>query len=163
VDAAVLVPNCPVCHQTISLVARHLEANGISTIVMGCAKDIVEYAAVAAVFCSAIFRSATRPASRTNPYSQGFTMELALRVLETAPASQTTVQSPAALERRRLLGSATTTMSPRSAQTSWHGGGASSTPRRKSRADCARSRRRSDQFSAAIFQSLRSAAESAPR
>jgi hypothetical protein len=41
VDAAVLVPNCPVCHQTISLVARHLEANGIATIVMGCAKDIV--------------------------------------------------------------------------------------------------------------------------
>ncbi|WP_204302487.1 glycine/sarcosine/betaine reductase selenoprotein B family protein, partial [Klebsiella pneumoniae] len=25
VDAAVLVPNCPVCHQTVSLVARHLE------------------------------------------------------------------------------------------------------------------------------------------
>ncbi len=46
VDAAVLVPNCPVCHQTISLVARHLEANGISTVVMGCAKDIVEHAAV---------------------------------------------------------------------------------------------------------------------
>ena len=46
VDAAVLVPNCPVCHQTISLVARHLEANGIATVVMGCAKDIVEHAAV---------------------------------------------------------------------------------------------------------------------
>ena len=25
VDAVVLVPNCPVCHQTVSLVARHLE------------------------------------------------------------------------------------------------------------------------------------------
>ena len=46
VDAAVLVPNCPVCHQTVSLVARHLEANGIPTVVMGCAKDIVEHAAV---------------------------------------------------------------------------------------------------------------------
>ncbi|HZV10305.1 MAG TPA: SDR family NAD(P)-dependent oxidoreductase, partial [Novosphingobium sp.] len=31
VDVAVLVPNCPVCHQTSALVARHLEANGIST------------------------------------------------------------------------------------------------------------------------------------
>ena len=31
------------CHQTVSLVARHLEANGIPTIVMGCAKDIVEH------------------------------------------------------------------------------------------------------------------------
>src|SRR5206468_12712168 len=46
VDAAVLVPNCPVCHQTIGMVARHLEANGIATVVMGCAKDIVEHAAV---------------------------------------------------------------------------------------------------------------------
>src|ERR1700761_7220174 len=46
VDAAVLVPNCPVCHQTVSLVARHLEANAISTVVMGCAKEFVEPAAV---------------------------------------------------------------------------------------------------------------------
>ena len=46
VDVAVLVPNCPVCHQTTALVARHLEANGIPTVVMGCAKDIVEHAAV---------------------------------------------------------------------------------------------------------------------
>src|SRR5215470_7177117 len=44
VDVAVLVPNCPVCHQTAALVARHLEANGISTVVTGCAKDIVEHA-----------------------------------------------------------------------------------------------------------------------
>ena len=93
VDAAVLVPNCPVCHQTISLVARHLEANGISTIVMGCAKDIVEYAAVPRFLFSdfPLGNSAGKP---HDPYSQGFTMELALRVLETAPASQTTVQSP---------------------------------------------------------------------
>ena len=46
VDVAVLVPNCPVCHQTTALVARHLEANGIPTVVMGCAKDIIEHAAV---------------------------------------------------------------------------------------------------------------------
>ncbi len=36
----------PVCHQTTALVARHLEANGIATVVMGCAKDIIEHAAV---------------------------------------------------------------------------------------------------------------------
>ena len=30
------------CHQTVSLVARHLEANGIPTVVFGCARDIVE-------------------------------------------------------------------------------------------------------------------------
>ena len=49
VDVAVIVPNCPVCHQTSALVARHLEANGIATVVMGCAKDIVEYAAAPAL------------------------------------------------------------------------------------------------------------------
>ncbi len=45
VDAVIVVPNCPVCHQTSSLVARHIEANGIPTVLMGCAKDIVEHAA----------------------------------------------------------------------------------------------------------------------
>ena len=46
VDAVLLFPNCPVCHQSVSLVARHLEANGIPTVVTGCAKDIVEYCGV---------------------------------------------------------------------------------------------------------------------
>ncbi|MGE5171551.1 MAG: hypothetical protein ACM3JC_14410, partial [Rudaea sp.] len=46
IDAAILVPNCPVCHQTVSLAARLLEQSGISTVVMGCAKDIVEYVGV---------------------------------------------------------------------------------------------------------------------
>jgi D-proline reductase (dithiol) PrdB len=93
VDAAVLVPNCPVCHQTISLVARHLEANGISTVVMGCAKDIVEHAAVPRFLFSdfPLGNSAGKP---HDPESQAFTLELALRVLESAPGPQTTVQSP---------------------------------------------------------------------
>ena len=34
------------CHQTVSLTARHLEAHGISTAIMGCAKDIVEHCRV---------------------------------------------------------------------------------------------------------------------
>jgi D-proline reductase (dithiol) PrdB len=93
VDAAVLVPNCPVCHQTVSLVARHLEANGISTVVMGCAKDIVEHAAVPRFLFSdfPLGNSAGKP---HDPASQAFTLELALRVLESAPSAQTTVQSP---------------------------------------------------------------------
>ena len=93
VDAAVLVPNCPVCHQTISLVARHLEANGISTVVMGCAKDIVEHAAVPRFLFSdfPLGNSAGKP---HDPASQAFTLELALRLLESAPGAQTTVQSP---------------------------------------------------------------------
>ena len=93
VDAAVLVPNCPVCHQTVSLVARYLEANGIPTVVMGCAKDIVEHAAVPRFLFSdfPLGNSAGKP---RDPGSQAFTLELALRVLETAPGPQTTVQSP---------------------------------------------------------------------
>ena len=93
VDAAVLVPNCPVCHQTVSLVARHLEAGGISTVVMGCAKDIVEHVAVPRFLFSdfPLGNSAGRPHDLE---SQVFTLELALRVLERAPGPQTTVQSP---------------------------------------------------------------------
>ncbi|SDS04398.1 glycine/sarcosine/betaine reductase selenoprotein B family protein [Bradyrhizobium canariense] len=93
VDAVVLVPNCPVCHQTVSLVARHLEANGVPTVVMGCAKDIVEHAAVPRFLFSdfPLGNSAGKP---HDPASQAFTLELALRLLETAPGPQTTLQSP---------------------------------------------------------------------
>jgi len=89
----VLVPNCPVCHQTVSLIARHLEANGVPTVVMGCARDIVEHAAVPRFLFSdfPLGNSAGRPHDAP---SQAFTLELALRVLETAPSAQTTVQSP---------------------------------------------------------------------
>jgi glycine/betaine/sarcosine/D-proline reductase family selenoprotein B len=93
VDAAVLVPNCPVCHQTVSLVARHLEANGIPTVVMGCAKDIVEHAA-APRFLFSDFPLGNSAGKPHDPASQAFTLELALRVLEQAPGPQTTMQSP---------------------------------------------------------------------
>ena len=92
-DAVVLVPNCPVCHQTASLAARHIEAGGIPTVVMGCAKDVVEQCGVPR-FCFSDFplgNSAGRP---LDPVSQSATLELALRVLEAAPGPRTTVQSP---------------------------------------------------------------------
>ena len=41
VDAVLLVPFCPVCHQTMSLIARHIEAAGLPTVVVGSALDIV--------------------------------------------------------------------------------------------------------------------------
>ena len=93
VDAVILVPNCPVCHQTVSLAARALEASGIATVVMGCAKDIVEYVGVPRFLFSdfPLGNSAGRP---NDPASQAATLELALRVLETARAPRTTVQSP---------------------------------------------------------------------
>jgi hypothetical protein len=93
VDAAVLVPNCPVCHQSLSLIARHLETNGISTVVMGCAKDIVEHCGVPRFLFSdfPLGNSAGRP---HDPASQQLTLDLALRLLETANQPRTTVQSP---------------------------------------------------------------------
>ena len=92
-DVAVLVPNCPVCHQTCSLVARHLEANGIATVMMGCAKDIVEHAAVPRFLFSdfPLGNSAGKPHDAA---SQAQTLELALRVLESAPGPCTTMESP---------------------------------------------------------------------
>ena len=77
----------------MSLAARHLEANGIPTVIMGCAKDIVEYCGVPRFLFSdfPLGNAAGRP---FDVDSQALTLELALRVLETAPAARTTVQSP---------------------------------------------------------------------
>ena len=81
------------CHQTVSLVARHLEANGMPTVIMGCAKDIVERVGVPRFLFSDF--PLGNPAGRPNdPESQAFTIELALQVLESAPGPRTTVQSP---------------------------------------------------------------------
>ncbi len=93
VDAALLVPNCPVCHQSVSLAARSLEEAGISTVVLGCAKDIVEYVGVPRFLFSdfPLGNAAGRPFDRV---SQAFTLDLALSLLERAPAPRTTVQSP---------------------------------------------------------------------
>ncbi len=93
VDAALLLPNCPICHQTLSLTARALEQAGIATVVMGCAKDIVEWVGVPRLLFSdfPLGNAAGRPHDKA---SQAATLELALRVLETAPGPRTTVQSP---------------------------------------------------------------------
>jgi hypothetical protein len=93
VEAAILVPNCPVCHQSVSLAARMLEENLISTIVMGCAKDIVEFVGVPRLLFSdfPLGNAAGRPRDLV---SQSFTLGLALSVLASAPAPRTTVQSP---------------------------------------------------------------------
>jgi D-proline reductase (dithiol) PrdB len=92
-DAVILVPNCPVCHQTVSLAARLLEEAGIATVIMGSAKDIVEYVGVPRLLFSdfPLGNSAGRPDDEA---SQDFTLELALKLLEAAPAARTTVQSP---------------------------------------------------------------------
>jgi hypothetical protein len=70
-----------------------LEESGIATVVMGCAKDIVEYVGVPRLLLSdfPLGNAAGRP---KDPASQAFTLDLALGLLESAPAAQTTVQSP---------------------------------------------------------------------
>ena len=77
----------------MSLVARFLEAEGLPTVIMGCAKDIVEHCGVPRFLFSdfPLGNSAGRP---HDPDSQALTLELALGVLESAPAARTTVQSP---------------------------------------------------------------------
>jgi D-proline reductase (dithiol) PrdB len=92
-DAAILVANCPVCHQTLALVARLLEESGIASVVMGCAKDIVEYVGVPRFVFSdfPLGNAAGRPHDAA---SQDATLALALALLESAPAARTTVQSP---------------------------------------------------------------------
>ena len=92
-DLAIVVPNCPVCHQTATLTARYLEANGIPTVLMGCAKDIVEHAAAPRFLFSdfPLGNSAGRP---HDVASQDQTLEYALRVLESAIGPRTTMQSP---------------------------------------------------------------------
>jgi len=77
----------------VSLAARHLEANGIPTVVMGYARDIVEYCGVPRFLFSdfPLGNAAGRP---NDPQSQAFTLELALRLLEAGPVARTTVQSP---------------------------------------------------------------------
>ena len=63
------------------------------TVIMGCAKDIVEHCGVPRFAFSdfPLGNSAGRPFDLE---SQAQTLELALRVLESAPGPRTTVQSP---------------------------------------------------------------------
>ncbi len=92
-DAAVLVANCPVCHQTLSLAARMLEANGIATVIMGCARDVVEHIGVPRLLFSdfPLGNAAGRPNDKA---SQAYTLDSALQLLADATGPRTTVQSP---------------------------------------------------------------------
>ena len=81
------------CHQTVSLAARTLEAAGIPTLVMGCAKDIVEHVGVPR-FLFSDFPLGNPAGKPEDEASQRATIELALRVLQSAPGPRTTVQNP---------------------------------------------------------------------
>lgn len=92
-DAAVLVANCPVCHQSMGIVARALETAGIATVVMGAAKDIVERCgAPRFLFSDVPLGNAAGPPH--DPAAQDATLGLALGLLETATGPRTTLRNP---------------------------------------------------------------------
>ena len=92
-DGVVLVPNCPVCHQSVSIAAHALETAGVSTVVMGCAKDIVERVGVPRLLFSN-FPLGNGAGLPHDPAAQLETARLAVTLLEEAAAPRTTVQSP---------------------------------------------------------------------
>lgn len=92
-QAAILVANCPVCHQSVSLAARHLETAGIATVVMGCAKDIVEHCGVPR-FVFSDFPLGNAAGKPFDEDSQHFTLGLALSALEIVSRPRTTLVSP---------------------------------------------------------------------
>ena len=77
----------------MSLVARHLEPNGIPTVMFGTAKDIVEHCGVARfVFLDfPLGNSCGRPGDRA---MQRSIVSLALQVAASSIAPRTTVQAP---------------------------------------------------------------------
>ena len=92
-DVALLVPNCPVCHQSVSLIARYLEEHRIPTVIMGCARDIVENVGVPRFWWSdfPLGHAAGKPHDSD---SQTATLAGALQLFTTAQDAGTTVQSP---------------------------------------------------------------------
>ena len=77
----------------MSLVARHLEANGIATVVVGSARDIVEECGVARFLFSDF--PLGNPCGK--PWDTGMQRDivgLALDLLESATLPRTTVQTP---------------------------------------------------------------------
>lgn len=77
----------------MSLVARHLEASGIPTVIIGSALDIVEHCGVPR-FVFSDFPLGNPCGHPWDKDMQTETVRLALRVLETATAQRTTVRSP---------------------------------------------------------------------
>jgi hypothetical protein len=92
-DAAILCPLCPVCHQTVSLVARHLEANGILTVIIGSALDVVEHCGVPRFY----FTDFPLGNPCGHPWAPDMQREIvrqALVLFATAKAPRTTVKAP---------------------------------------------------------------------
>ena len=93
VHAVLLVANCPVCHQSLAIAAHALEAAGLPTVLMGCARDIVEHVGVPRLLFSdfPLGNAAGRPGDVA---SQDQTLEMALQLLVSATRPRSTLASP---------------------------------------------------------------------
>ncbi|MEM8811424.1 MAG: glycine reductase [Pseudomonadota bacterium] len=92
-DAILLVANCPVCHQSIGIAARGLEAAGIPTVILGSARDIVENVGVPRfLFSDFPLGNAAGPPKNTTAQRQ--TAVLALELLASAQGPRATAHSP---------------------------------------------------------------------
>ena len=88
-----MVPNCPVCHQSVSLAARAAEAAGIASVIMGCALDIAQHIGIPRFYFSdfPLGNSCGRP---EDPASQDVTLQGALDLLVAADKPRTIWHSP---------------------------------------------------------------------
>lgn len=77
----------------MSLVARHLEANGIPTVIIGAARDIVEHCGVPR-FVFVDFPLGSPCGEPFDVTMQSTIVEAALNLLETAEKPRTTVKMP---------------------------------------------------------------------
>jgi hypothetical protein len=77
----------------VSLVARHLEENGISTVVMGCARDILEECGVAR-FVFTDFPLGNPCGKPWDAQMQQAILGTAIDLLERAWMPRTTIQTP---------------------------------------------------------------------
>jgi len=82
-----------VCHQTVSLTARHLESVGIPTVIVGSARDIVEEIGVPR-FVFTDFPLGNPYGAPDDSTTQREVLDLALTTLEAAFAPRTTIQAP---------------------------------------------------------------------
>jgi D-proline reductase (dithiol) PrdB len=92
-DAVLIVPNCPVCHQSAAIAAHGLEAAGIATVVMGCARDIVEHVGVPRLLFSN-FPLGNGAGLPHDTAAQLATARMAVDMLATADSPRSTQQSP---------------------------------------------------------------------
>lgn len=84
VDVAVLIPVCPVCNQTVALVAAELERHGIATVCLMLLREVAERVRPPRALCVP-FRHGYPLGQPDDPAGQTRVLEAAFYVLENEP------------------------------------------------------------------------------